>query len=1374
MSPGRLHDEARREAFTDGHNAPSGSPRHLAFISYSHTEARWCQYLKDALDPYVRDGHLRVWSDQYVPVGATWRREIDQALMQTRVAVLLVSAQFEQSAFISEKELPALLDAANAGHVTVVAVPVSASTASEGPGVGLMKHLADYQWVRSPRSPLDRLSRAKRTAELVRIARTIAEAFGPAPSRSGEPASSPAARTAPPLARDLAALHDVPPIPADLIERSVSYQRLKEEVLAHGMVGLTGRVVSVGVQGLAGVGKTVLAQTLAHDADIRRSFPDGIYWLTVGQRSDLWSLQVSLLQKLDPAAAPATLVEARALLKQRLEGQRVLLVLDDVWDVAQALAFDLVSAQSGVLITTREAAVIRALGAVEHALDVFSRHESLAFLAQRSGVTPLPPEAEFVADAAGDLPLALAIAAGAVRDGRSWEEIRRQLEDARITYNEHPFRQVFQALAASVNWLPPGDAARYLELAVFPDDEPVAETVVQRYWARTAGLDAGACGPLLERLHDKNLLSLTGPPGARILGFHDLQLQFLRLQADDPEVLHRAFLEANRPRSDVPGLAPPAWSEVPDSETYLWRHMADHLQQAGATAELRALLLDPAWIEAKLRAVGIEGLLATYVPFAADPIVSKVAASLRLASHALIPNPGEVRSQLFGRLRLQHGEEIEGTLTKRPTQDGSRWLRPLSPTLTASGAALRSIFVGHTSGILGVAVTPDGTRAISASYRTLRVWDLASGRALHILEGHTEQIEAVAVTSDGTRAVSASRDKTLRVWDLASGRTLHILEGHTDILVGLALTADGTRAASTEAYGAVRLWDLVNGLALHAFDRALPRDTGAGWGMVGQSTVVLTSDGTRVIQAGDGTFRVWDVASGRALCSVGDCPGDFTALAVTPDGTRAVCGTSNCQVQVRDLADGRVLHTLEGHTREITAVVVTPDGTSVVSGSNDSTLRVWDLADGHRLHALEGHLDGIRVLAVTPDGRYAISAAGDKTLRVWDLESGRALSTFEGHSEAVTAVAVTPDGTRVVSGSGDGTLRLWDLVDGGASQSDARPHTGEVRRLTAASDGRRVISEAADRTLLVWDVESGRILRSLEGADLHWVPPKITAVAVTPDGTRAVSATAPSRLQVWDVASGQVLHALREHTHLVTAVAVAGDGRLAVSSSIYDETLRVWDLVKGRNVLTLEDFRATILALTPDGTLAVSAYRSMLRVWDLTRGRLLNTKEEHSGDVTALVVTPDGTRVVSAGQEKTLFVWDLWSRHPLHRLEGHTWWVSSVAVTPDSARAVSASSDATLRIWDLATGRVLHVLEGHRHAVEAVALSPDGSWAVSASRDATVRVWDLERGSCFGSFTGDSPMTCCVAAGQRSVVAGAADGRVHILRIEGEAPRALR
>ena len=160
------------------------------------------------------------------------------------------------------------------------------------------------------------------------------------------------------------------------------------------------------------------------------------------------------------------------------------------------------------------------------------------------------------------------------------------------------------------------------------------------------------------------------------------------------------------------------------------------------------------------------------------------------------------------------------------------------------------------------------------------------------------------------------------------------------------------------------------------------------------------------------------------------------AVAVTPDGRRAVSGSDDRTLKVWDLEQGALLATLEGHGGWVMAVAVTPDGRRAVSGSDDRTLKVWDLEQGALLATLEGHGDGVTAVAVTPDGRRAVSGSDDRTLKVWDLEQGALLATLEGHGDWVTAVAVTPDGRRAVSGSDD---RHAEGVGPGAGRAAGDP-----------------------------------------------------------------------------------------------------------------------------------------------------------------------------------------------------------------------------------------------------------------------------------------------------------------------------------------------
>ena len=77
---------------------------------------------------------------------------------------------------------------------------------------------------------------------------------------------------------------------------------------------------------------------------------------------------------------------------------------------------------------------------------------------------------------------------------------------------------------------------------------------------------------------------------------------------------------------------------------------------------------------------------------------------------------------------------------------------------------------GHTDVVTSLALTPDGRQAVSGSAdKTLRVWELATGRCIRTLHGHTGWVTSVAITSDGRYVVSGSNDKTIRRWEIASG-----------------------------------------------------------------------------------------------------------------------------------------------------------------------------------------------------------------------------------------------------------------------------------------------------------------------------------------------------------------------------------------------------------------------------------------------------------------------------------------------------------------------------------------------------------------------------------------------------------------------------
>ena len=101
--------------------------------------------------------------------------------------------------------------------------------------------------------------------------------------------------------------------------------------------------------------------------------------------------------------------------------------------------------------------------------------------------------------------------------------------------------------------------------------------------------------------------------------------------------------------------------------------------------------------------------------------------------------------------------------------------------------------------------------ASGSSDRTVRVWEVSSGRALHTFEGHASWVQSVAFSADGTRLVSGSTDKTVRVWEVSSGRALRAFEGFTSEVQSVAFSPDSKYLVSTSDDRTARIWDSTTG-----------------------------------------------------------------------------------------------------------------------------------------------------------------------------------------------------------------------------------------------------------------------------------------------------------------------------------------------------------------------------------------------------------------------------------------------------------------------------------------------------------------------------------------------------------------------------------
>jgi WD40 repeat protein len=307
------------------------------------------------------------------------------------------------------------------------------------------------------------------------------------------------------------------------------------------------------------------------------------------------------------------------------------------------------------------------------------------------------------------------------------------------------------------------------------------------------------------------------------------------------------------------------------------------------------------------------------------------------------------------------------------------------------------------------------------------------------------------------------------------------------------------------------------------------------------------------------------------------------AIAFSPDGRTCLSGAGDGSLKLWDLATGTALLDFFADSLAINAVAFSPDGRTALSGDSSCKVKLWDIATGKRLrnfwdpaivfrtgesnsepHAQWAHFASVTSVAFSLDGRSALSGSWssdgeDAVLKLWEVATGKPVRAFTGHSQTVQSVAFSPDGLTALSGS---PLRLWDVATG----KELRTLTPGGKSVAFSPDGLTALTDG----LTVVEVATGKELRSFADSDA------VYAVAFLPDGRTALSGGSISiypdllhflfpstfdregTVRLWEVATGKQLRSFKGHSGSVHSVAFAPDGRSALSGG--SDGIRLWDL----------------------------------------------------------------------------------------------------------------------------------------------------------------------------------------------------------------------
>jgi division protein 1 len=261
--------------------------------------------------------------------------------------------------------------------------------------------------------------------------------------------------------------------------------------------------------------------------------------------------------------------------------------------------------------------------------------------------------------------------------------------------------------------------------------------------------------------------------------------------------------------------------------------------------------------------------------------------------------------------------------------------------------------------------------------------------------------------------------------------------------------------------------------------------------------------------------------------------------------------------------------------------------------------------------------------------------------------------------------------------------------------------------------------------------------------------------------SRSSRKTTPTLQQYYE--PGSAIRTIRAHEESISTFDFDIPFGTMVTASL-DNTVKVWDLSRGKCHGLLEGHIAPVTSMQMDDTIVVTgSLDATLKLWDLTKlefgaseeSPLIHSFESHIDEITALSF--HNYNMVSGSQDRTIRQWDLQTGHCLQTIDilwasqmnslsslDQSMYVDKVnpfigALQTYDAALATGTSDGTVRLWDLRSGEVVRTLIGHTGPVTT--LQFDDKHLATGSLDRSIRIWDLRTGGIHDAFAYESPIS---------------------------------
>jgi WD40 repeat protein len=313
---------------------------------------------------------------------------------------------------------------------------------------------------------------------------------------------------------------------------------------------------------------------------------------------------------------------------------------------------------------------------------------------------------------------------------------------------------------------------------------------------------------------------------------------------------------------------------------------------------------------------------------------------------------------------------------------------------------------GATIGALSF--NPDATLLVSTcgyecpAHPGEHVWEVATGRLLHVYKGHDDSVRAVTISPDGAWVATAGGENNeIHIWELRTGRLERTLKGRGAIVYAVGVSKDGRRLAwgnqnpcpgktsCSNAVGKLQQ-ELVLPDQTHALEPPAPLSLPEGSFLravdqVGSWSAQLVRGGK--FDRPDAILRIRQGDAERSLIERGSESGfAHSAYSFLRGGAVLASGGDHGKLATYQTRGGKQLKEFVGHTSIVTAIAASQDSKYLYTASADQTVRLWNAETGELVVSMLFAIDGEWVIW-TEQGYYASSPGGDRMVG-WQINQG--------------------------------------------------------------------------------------------------------------------------------------------------------------------------------------------------------------------------------------------------------------------------------------------------------------------------------------------------------------------------------------------------